>query len=87
MAVGRVNVSALAAREIMISMDGRGAWRDKVIVERLWRIIKCGEVYLWASASVSEAGTGISCHLGFYDSRIHLLTRAPRSSLLQPENA
>ena len=29
-------------------MDGRGAWRDNVFVERLWRLIKYEEVYLHA---------------------------------------
>ena len=26
-------------------MDGRGAWRDNVFVERLWRSIKYEEIY------------------------------------------
>ena len=29
-----------------ISMDGKGAWRDNVFVERLWRSVKYEEVYL-----------------------------------------
>lgn len=29
--------SVLLREEIAISMDGRGAWRDNVVVERLWR--------------------------------------------------
>ncbi len=29
-------------------MDGKGAWRDNVFVERLWRTIKYDEVYLRA---------------------------------------
>ena len=33
-------IKVLAAREIKISMDGKGAWRDNVFVERLWRTIK-----------------------------------------------
>jgi putative transposase len=33
---------------ISISMDGKGAWRDNVFVERLWRSIKYEEVYLRA---------------------------------------
>ena len=65
----------LAAREIKISMDGKGAWRDNVFVERLWRTIKYEEVYLWAYASVSEARAGIGQYLGFYNSR------RPHSSL------
>jgi transposase InsO family protein len=28
---------------ILISMDGKGAWRDNVFVERLWRSIKYEE--------------------------------------------
>jgi putative transposase len=36
-------------------MDGKGAWRDNVFVERLWRSIKYEEVYLKAYDSVSEA--------------------------------
>ena len=33
---------------IRISMDGKGAWRDNVFVERLWRSIKYEEIYLKA---------------------------------------
>ena len=31
---------------IAISMDGRGAWRDNIFVERVWRSVKYEEVYL-----------------------------------------
>ena len=68
-------IKVLAAREIKISMDGKGAWRDNVFVERLWRTIKYEEVYLRAYASVSEARAGISRYLTFYNSR------RPHSSL------
>ena len=68
-------IKVLAAREIMISMDGKGAWRDNVFVERLWRTIKYEEVYLRAYASVSEARASIGRYLGFYNSR------RPHSSL------
>ena len=62
----------LAAREIKISMDGKGAWRDNVFVERLWRSIKYEEVYLRAYTSVSEARAGIGQSLTFYNgSRPH----------------
>ena len=62
-------IKVLAAREIKISMDGKGAWRDNVFVERLWRTIRYEEVYLRAYASVSEARAGIGQYLGFYNSR------------------
>ncbi len=45
-------IKVLKDAEIAISMDGKGAWRDNVFVERLWRTIKYEEVYLHAYASV-----------------------------------
>ena len=59
-------IKVLAGREIKISMDGKGAWRDNVFVERLWRTITYEEVYLRAYASVSEACASIGCYIGFY---------------------
>jgi len=52
---------------IAISMDGRGAWRDNVFVERLWRSVKYEEVYLRAYDSVGEARTSIGRYLDFYN--------------------
>jgi putative transposase len=68
-------IKVLASRKIQISMDGKGAWRDNVFVERLWRSIKYEEVYLRAYANVSEARAGIALYLAFYNSR------RPHSSL------
>ena len=65
----------LASCEIKISMEGKGAWRDNVFVERLWRTIKYEQVYLRAYASVPEARASIGRYLGFYNSR------RPHSSL------
>ena len=50
-------------------MDGRGAWRDNVFVERLWKSVKYEEVYLHAYDSVSEAKAGIGRYLAFYNGR------------------
>src|SRR6476469_4613564 len=52
---GQTFTGALAGNGIAISMDGKGAWRDNVFVERLWRSVKYEEVYLRAYDSVSEA--------------------------------
>jgi putative transposase len=60
---------------IAISMDGKGAWRDNVFVERLWRSVKYEEVYLRAYDSVSEARASIGRYLNFYNGR------RPHSSL------
>src|SRR3546814_10159297 len=46
-------------------MDGRGAWRDNVFVERLWRSVKYEEVYLRAYDGVAEARASICRYLGF----------------------
>jgi hypothetical protein len=56
-------------------MDGKGAWRDNVFVERLWRSVKYEEVYLRAYDSVSEARTSIGRYFNFYNGR------RPHSSL------
>jgi len=60
---------------IAISMDGKGAWRDNVFVERLWRSVKYEEVYLRAYNSVGEARASIGRYLDFYN------RKRPHSSL------
>jgi putative transposase len=68
-------VGVLLAHRIEISMDGKGAWRDNVFVERLWRTIKYEEVYLKAYDNVAEARASIGQYLDFYNGR------RPHSSL------
>ena len=60
--------SLLLGHGIAISMDGRGAWRDNVFVERLWRSVKYEEVYLRAYDSVAEARALLGRYLAFYNS-------------------
>ena len=52
-------IQVLQKNRIQISMDGRGAWRDNVFVERLWKSVKYEEVYLHAYDSVAAAKDGI----------------------------
>jgi len=61
-------IKVLAAREVRISMDGKGAWCDNVFVKRLWRSMRYQKVYLRAYTSVSEARAGIGRYLTFYNS-------------------
>jgi len=61
--------SVLSRHAIAISMDGKGAWRDNVFVERFWRTVKYEEVYLHAYDSVGEAQQSISRYLDFYNAR------------------
>jgi putative transposase len=72
---GSAFTGVLTDNHIAISMDGKGAWRDNVFVERLWRSVKYEEVYLRAYDSVSEARASIGRYLDFYNSR------RPHSSL------
>ena len=63
------------AKGCRLSMDGRGAWRDNVFVERLWRSVKYERVYLKAYDSVGAARADIAEYLDWYD------TDRPHSSL------
>ena len=67
--------AVLTKAGIAISMDGKGAWRDNVFVERLWRSVKHEEVYLHAYDSVPQARAGLGRYIDFYN------TRRPHSSL------
>jgi putative transposase len=66
---GAAFTGVLANSGITISMDGKGAWRDNVFVERLWRSIKYEEVYLRAYESVGEARSSIGRYLDFYNGK------------------
>jgi putative transposase len=50
-----------------LSMDRRGAWRDNVFVEWLWRSVKYERVYLKAYDSVSAARADIDHDMGWYN--------------------
>ncbi|WP_432207388.1 IS3 family transposase [Burkholderia pyrrocinia] len=66
---------AVLSRNIRLSMDGKGTWRDNVFVERVWRSIKYEEVYLKAYESVSYARRSIAEYIELYN------RKRPHSSL------
>jgi len=68
-------VQAVKNQGCRLSMDGRGAWRDNVIVERLWKSLKYERVYLYAYDSVTEARKSIVQYMDWYN------TSRPHSSL------
>src|SRR3981189_2591565 len=80
---GAAFTGVLRDNGIAISMDGKGAWRDNVFVERLWRSVKYEEVYLRAYDSVGDARASIGRYLAFYNGR------RPHSSLdgITPDQA
>ena len=60
-------VHAVKDRGCHLSMDGRGAWRNHVFVERLWKSVKYERVYLHAYDSVTEARQSIMQYLDWYN--------------------
>ncbi len=59
----------LQAHGVKISMDGRGRWMDNVFIERLWRSVKCEEVYLKGYESIPEARRELAAYFDFYNLR------------------
>ncbi len=61
-------IQALKNQNIRISMDGKGAWRDNIFVERLWRSVKYENIYLHAYETPSEVKQGLKRYFVFYNS-------------------
>ena len=66
-----------------LSMDGKGAWRDNVFVERLWRSAKYERIYLKAYDSVRDARADIADYMEWFN------TDRPHASLgrITPDQA
>lgn len=59
----------LLEKGVKVSMDGRGRFMDNIFVERLWRSVKCEEVYLNEYRDVAEARAAIGIYLNKYNQR------------------
>ena len=57
----------LIARNIRISMDGRGRYMDNIFTERLWRTVKYENVYLKSYRDIAEANKGLAEYFLFYN--------------------
>ena len=66
---------AVLKRGCKLSTDGKGAWRDNVFVERLWRSAKYERIYLRAYDSLSHARTDIAQYMDWFN------TERPHSNL------
>jgi putative transposase len=65
-------IDALKARDIRISMDGKGRWVDNVFIERLWRSVKYEEVYLRSYSDGREAHERLTIYFESYNGkRLH----------------
>ena len=67
--------NAVLNKGCKLSMDGRGAWRDNVFVERVWRSAKYERIYLKAYDGVGAARADIADYFNWYN------TERPHSSL------
>jgi putative transposase len=47
-------------------MDGRGRWFDNISIERLWRSVKCEEVYPKVYETIPETGRELTAYFDFY---------------------
>jgi putative transposase len=57
----------LTAKDIEISMDGRGRCMDNIFTERLWRTVKYEDVYLKSYHDIVEAKHGLMEYFRFYN--------------------
>jgi putative transposase len=64
---GTAFVEVVQQHGISLSMDGKGAWRDNLFVERLWKSVKYEDVYLHAYDTVTEARHGLTRYFTFYN--------------------
>jgi len=69
----------LRAADVRISMDGRGRWMDNVLIERLWRSLKCECIDPHAFETGSELRAGLAKWIGCYNARRPHSTLARRT--------
>jgi len=60
-------VACVQQHGVQFSMDGKGAWRDNLFVERLWKSVKYEEVYLHAYDTVPDAQRHLAAYFTFYN--------------------
>jgi len=68
-------IDRLKGKTISISMTGKGRALDNVFVERLWRTVKYGNVYIKGYETIPEAVKGLEEYFEYYNGR------RPHSSL------
>lgn len=62
----------LLDKEVRISMDGRGRVFDNIFIERLWRTVKYGNIYVKEYETVKDVREGLKVYFPNYNTeRIH----------------
>jgi putative transposase len=62
-------VDRLKAKDVRVSMDGRGRYLDNIFTERLWRTVKYEDVYLKSYQDIAAAHAGLEQYFSFYNER------------------
>jgi len=61
-------IEVLEDHDIKISMDGKGRATDNAYIERLWRTVKYGHIFLWRFDSVTELRDSLKHYFKRYNS-------------------
>jgi len=62
----------LLDKRIRISMDGRGRVFDNIFIERLWRTVKYGNIYIQEYPTIIDAKPGLGAYFNVYNTeRFH----------------
>ena len=72
---GHAFTGVLNDHKIRISMDGRGRAMDNIMIERLWRTVKCDDIYLKEYETVEQLLAGLKNFFDYYNNE------RPHSSL------
>ena len=65
-------IQMLLEKKIQISMDGRGRYLDNIFVERLWRTVKYGNIYVHEYPTMLDAHDGLGIYFNEYNvERLH----------------
>lgn len=61
-------VGRLTDLGVKISMDGKGRWRDNIVVERFWWSLKHEDVYIRDYETVPALRSGLQAYIGRFNS-------------------
>ncbi|MDP2755964.1 MAG: IS3 family transposase [Nitrospirota bacterium] len=65
-------IRKLLDKKIRLSMDGRGSFFDNIFIERLWRTVKYGNIYIQEYQTITDVNQGLKTFFDFYNmERLH----------------
>ena len=60
-------IDALSAYDVQLSMDGKGCYRDNILVDRLWRTVKYEHLYTHAFENVKAVRDSLVYRVDWYN--------------------